>query len=132
MLSDYTGIWLLYLGLLFLATVLFVPMGLAGVLMLHAPAWRAHRLAHLTLPYARVTLAALLTAVGVIGLLEMVHFLVTAPASATGQRLFWTTIAVRTARPWLAFAALTVAGSLALRWAGPRAAVALAEANRPA
>ncbi len=132
MLSDYTGIWLLYLGLLFLATVLFVPMGLAGVLMMHAPAWRARRLAHLVVPYAVVTVAAILAAVGVIGLLEMVHFLVTAPAAAATKRLFWTVVPVRTVLPWLAFAALLAAGALALRWAGPRAAAALGEANRPA
>jgi branched-chain amino acid transport system permease protein len=132
MLSDYTGIWLLYLGLLFLATVLFVPMGLAGVLMMHAPAWRAGRLARVASPYVVVALAALVAAAGVIGLFEMVHFLVTAPAAATTKRLFWTTVFVRTPAPWLAFAALTMAGALAVRWAGPRAAAALAEANRPA
>jgi hypothetical protein len=70
--------------------------------------------------------------VGVIGLLEMVHFLVTAPAAAATKRLFWTVVPVRTVLPWLAFAALLAAGALALRWAGPRAAAALAEANRPA
>ena len=37
MLSDYTSVWLLYLGLVFLATVLFVPIGLAGVLAMHEP-----------------------------------------------------------------------------------------------
>jgi len=132
MLSDYTGVWLLYLGLLFLATVLFVPMGLAGVLMMHAPAWRARRLGRLVVPYALVAIGAILAAVGVIGLLEMIHFLVTAPAAATTERLFWTVVAVRTPLPWLAFAALLAAGALALRWAGPRTAAALAEANRPA
>jgi branched-chain amino acid transport system permease protein len=131
MLSDYTGIWLLYLGLLFLATVLFVPMGLAGVLMMHAPAWRARRLGRLVVPYALVTIAAILAAGGVIGLLEMIHFLVTAPAAAMTKRVFWTVVAVRTPVPWLAFAAVLAAGALALRRAGPRAAGALAEANRP-
>ena len=131
MLSDYTGIWLLYLGLLFLATVLFVPMGLAGVLMMHAPAWRAGRVAHLVPAYVAVALAALVAMVGVVGLLEMIHFLVTAPAAAATKRLFWTTVAVRTPGPWLAFAALTVAGALAARRVGPRAAAALAQASRP-
>jgi branched-chain amino acid transport system permease protein len=130
MLSDYTGIWLLYLGLLFLATVLFVPMGLAGVLMLHAPAWRAGRLARLVPRYAVVGAAALMAAIGVIGLLEMVHFLVTAPAAAATKKLFWATVFVRTPAPWLAFAALTVVGALAVRWAGPRAGSALADASR--
>ena len=59
----------------------------------------------------------------------MVHFLVTAPASATTKRLFWTTVFVRTPAPWLALGALTVVGALAVRWAGPRAARALAAAT---
>ena len=129
MLSDYTGIWLLYLGLLFLATVLFVPAGLAGVLTMHAPPWRAGRLRRLAGPYLVVALAALVAAVGVIGLLEMVHFLVTASPAVATKRLFWTTVPVRTLVPWLAFAVLTAAGALALRRAGPRAATALAEAS---
>jgi branched-chain amino acid transport system permease protein len=132
MLSDYTGIWLLYLGLLFLATVLFVPAGLAGALMMHAPAWRAGRLRRLVGPYLVAALAALVAAVGVIGLLEMVHFLVTAAPAITTKRLFWTAVPVRTLVPWLAFVALTAAGALALRWAAPSAANALAEASRPA
>ena len=132
MLSDYTGIWLLYLGLLFLATVLFVPAGLAGILMLHAPAWRAGRLGRLVGPYVVAGLLTLVAAVGVIGLLEMVHFVVSAPASRTTKRLFWVAVNVRTLWSWLAFAALAAAGALGFRWAAPRAAAAFAEASRPA
>src|SRR5260370_19409254 len=66
MLSDYTGMWLLYLGILFLTTVLFVPMGLAGVLMLHAPAWRARRIGRLVGPYLLTRALALLAALGIL------------------------------------------------------------------
>src|SRR5437762_14298589 len=69
MLSDYTGMWLLYLGILFLATVLFVPMGLAGVLMLHGPAWRARCVGRLVGPYRLTGALALVAAGGIIGLL---------------------------------------------------------------
>jgi hypothetical protein len=41
-------------------------------------------------------------------------------------------IAPRTLTPWLAFAALVVVGALGVRWTAPRAAVAFAEASRPA
>ena len=131
MLSDYTPIWLLYVGLIFLGTVLFVPMGLAGVLVMHAPAWRRRRLGALVGPYAVVTLAAVVAAVGIVGLLEMVYFLVTASPAVATRRLFWTTVAVRTWGPWLAFGALAVVGALGVRWAGPRAAAAFAAAGRP-
>jgi branched-chain amino acid transport system permease protein len=131
MLSDYTSIWLLYLGILFLATVLFVPTGLAGLLMVHAPAWRARRLHALAGPYGLAGLAGLVATVGAVGLLEMIHFLAAAETTRATQRLFWLTVAPRTPAPWLGFAALLAAGALALRWAGPRAAAALGEASRP-
>ena len=132
MLSDYTGMWLLYLGILFLATVLFVPMGLAGVLMLHAPAWRARRIGRLVGPYLVTGALALVAGVGVIGILEMVHFVAAADATRTTRRLFWVTVAPRTLTPWLGFAALVVAGALGVRWTAPRAAAAFTEASRPA
>src|SRR3546814_19555003 len=37
MLSDYTGAWQLYFGLLFIAMVMFAPGGIAGLIMLHVP-----------------------------------------------------------------------------------------------
>src|SRR3989442_8525164 len=89
MLSDYTGMWLLYLGILFLATVLFVPMGLAGVLMLHAPAWRPPRLRRLVGPYLVTRPLAPLAAGGVVRLLETVHFRPPADAPPASPRLFW-------------------------------------------
>ena len=131
MLSDYTSIWLLYLGILFLATVLFVPAGLAGVLMLHAPVWRAGRLARLVGPYLLAGLLALVVTVGAIGIIEMVHFVVSAPAGGATKRLFWVTVNARTLGPWFAFAALAAVGVLGLRRAAPRAAAAFTEASRP-
>src|SRR5207245_9574487 len=132
MLSDYTGMWLLYLGILFLATVLFVPAGLAGVLMLHAPAWRARRIGRLVGPYLVTGALALVAAVGIIGILEMIHFVVAPAPTPPTARLFWVAVAPRTLTPWLGFAALVVAGALGLRWAAPRAAAAFTERGRPA
>jgi branched-chain amino acid transport system permease protein len=129
MLSDYTSIWLLYLGILFLAAVLFVPAGLAGVLLLHAPAWHAGRLGRLFGPYLLAGLLALAAAVGIVAILEMVHFVVSAPASQSTRRLFWVVINVRTLGPWLVFAVVAAAGVLGLRWAAPRAAAAFSEAS---
>jgi branched-chain amino acid transport system permease protein len=131
MLSDYTRIWLLYLGVLFLATVLFVPTGLAGVLLMHGPALRAGRLGRVIGPYLLTFGVAVVAAVGVIGLLEMIYFLVSAPTGQSTRRLFWAAVDVRTLTPWLVFTALTVAGALGARWAMPRAAAAFADASRP-
>jgi branched-chain amino acid transport system permease protein len=131
MLSDYTRVWLLYLGALFLATVLFVPTGLAGVLIMHGPAWRAGRLRRVLGPYLVTGGLALVTGVGLVGLIEMVYFLVSASEGQSTRRLFWVAVNVRTLTPWLVFAALAVAGAAGARWAMPRAAAAFAEASRP-
>lgn len=131
MLSDYTSVWLLYLGLVFLAAVLFVPFGLAGVLAMHGPAWRRRQLGRLVGPYLALAGAALVPLVGLIGCLEMIYFLVSAPAGQVTKRLFWLPLNVHAATPWLAFLALLVAGGAGLRWAGPRAAAAFAEASAP-
>ena len=131
MLSDYTSVWLLYLGLVFLAVVLFVPFGLAGVLVMHDSARRNRRLGRLVGPYAVAAAVTLIAVVGLIGCLEMVYFFVSAPAGQDSKRLFGLTVNVRTALPWLAFLALIVLGGLGMRWAGPRAAAAFADASLP-
>lgn len=131
MLSDYTGMWLLYVGILFLATVLWVPVGLAGLMMLHAPAWRARRLGRLVAPYLVAGVVGLVAAVGIIGLLEMIHAVLTAESPTGIKRLLWTTVNLRSVTAWLVCGALVAAGALGLRWAGPRAAAAFAEASRP-
>ena len=129
MLSDYTPVWLLYLGILFLATVLFVPTGFAGVLMMHEPARRAGRLRRLVLPYLATIAVGLCAAIGVIGLLEMVHFWSAAAVGRTRMHLFWTTVDITSAVPWVVFVALAVGGALALRRVAPRAAAAWNEAT---
>jgi branched-chain amino acid transport system permease protein len=130
MLSDYTGMWLLYLGILFLITVLFVPMGLAGILMLHAPAWRSRRVGRLVVPYLVTGTLGLVTVIGAIGLLEMLHFVAVTEGAGATRRLFWVTVAPRTLTPWLGFAALAVLGALGVRSTAPRAAAAFAEVNK--
>jgi len=131
MLSDYTTVWLLYLGVLFLATVLFVPMGLAGILVMHRPAAGSGRLPRLLGPYALAAASGLVAVVGVIGLIEMVQFLVSGPAGQSVKRLLWMRVPVYAYWPWLVFGVLTVVGAVGLRRTGPGAAAAFAEASRP-
>jgi branched-chain amino acid transport system permease protein len=131
MLSDYTGAWLLYLGIVFLGVVLFLPAGLTGLVLMHAPAWRAGGLRRLVGPYLLTGLLALVTAAGAIGLVEMGHFVASASAARATQRLFWMTLHVRTVWPWLGFAVLVAVGVLGLWRMMPRAAAALGDASRP-
>ncbi len=50
-LSDYTTAWQLYLGLFFMAIVLFAPGGLAGLIMMHLAALRTRALAGIVRSY---------------------------------------------------------------------------------
>jgi branched-chain amino acid transport system permease protein len=111
--------------------VLFVPMGLTGIFVMHGPAWRARRLGRVAGPYMLTALAIVVAAVGVIGLVEMLHVLVSAPPSRSTKRLFWALVNVRTPAPWLVFAAVAAAGVLGLRRTLPRAGAAFADASRP-
>ena len=96
LLSNYTELWLLYLGIMFLLTVLFLPRGFAGFIMMHRLAWLRGRLHTLVLPYLLTGLPALLFILCVICLLELSH----------------------TAEPELHFLGLTLAQDSVLVWAG--------------
>lgn len=73
LLSNYTDLWLLYLGLLFVLTVMFLPRGFAGFIMMHQPVWQRGRLGLLALPYLRTGLPALLCLLGLIAMIELSH-----------------------------------------------------------
>ena len=51
-LSDYTTAWQLYLGLFFMAIVLYAPGGLAGLIMMHVPMLRTRAFAGVLRSYA--------------------------------------------------------------------------------
>src|SRR5699024_5322247 len=72
-LSSITDAWLLYFGLLFVLMVMYAPFGLAGILMLHRPVWRAGRAGRLVVPYLIAALPALLLFFGAVGLIEMAY-----------------------------------------------------------
>lgn len=118
MLSDFTKIWLLYVGILFLMTVLFVPRGFAGILLMHEPARRARRLHRLAGPYLVAGALGAATAVGAIGLLEMVHFWSSSAVGRTTTRLFWVGVDVSRPLSWIGFGAVLAAAAMGLwRWA---------------
>ena len=129
--SGATELWLLYAGLIFLATVLFVPQGLTGLILMHAPAYRTGRLGSLAGPYllAAIPLAAML--IGVIGLLEMVNFIERAGVGDTVIRLFYSSLDTQSWLPWLVFAALAIVGAWAFQVARPAVGSAWEWANAP-
>ena len=123
-LSGYTTAWLLYLGLFFMAIVLYVPGGLAGLVMLHAPLVRARAAGRVLRAYALALVPVSAMALGAITLIEMAYRRSTAPESGTRMRLFWIAMDTAAPWPWLAAAALVIAGYFAWRLVRPRIAAA--------
>ncbi|MFT7472408.1 MAG: branched-chain amino acid transport system permease protein [Kiritimatiellia bacterium] len=73
LLSNYSELWMLYLGIMFLLTVMFLPRGFAGFIMMHQMAWVRGNMKMLIKPYIITGIPAVLFAVCVIALIEMSH-----------------------------------------------------------
>jgi len=114
-LAGVTHAWLLYFGLLFVMMVLWAPNGIAGLLMIHEPVWKAGLLKRL-LPAYLVALGPLLVLfTGLMILVEINYHLSLSINPDDPLELFG--IAFNASSPWawtLAFA-LIVAGFLAFR-----------------
>ena len=128
-LSDYTAAWMLYLGLLFMAIVAFVPGGLAGLAMRHAGALRSTALGAIARSYAAALPFALLASVGAIALIEMLYRRATQPGSGSRMTLFGMSLDASTAWPWLLAATAAIGGGCAVRWWWPRIAAAWASVD---
>ncbi|AKM28973.1 ABC transporter permease [Pandoraea faecigallinarum] len=72
-LATMTRAWQLYLGLGFLAVVVFAPGGMAGLLAMHARAWRDGVVPALWRPYAAMLAGLTLAAGGSIAIIEMTY-----------------------------------------------------------
>ncbi len=114
-LSGFTKAWLLYLGLFFLAMVLYAPGGIAYLIAIQIPVLRARRFSELLWPYALALAAGLLLLAGLIGTVEMIYHLSLEAAQDSVTSVAGLEVDVRARGPWLAVAALLVAGGFAMR-----------------
>jgi branched-chain amino acid transport system permease protein len=115
-LSDFTGAWMLYFGLLFIFVVMYLPGGLAGLIMLHVPVLRAQRFGVLLPSYMMLSGPALLTLAGVAGLIELAHHrLVKAAMDGTAMRLMGLSFDSADPVPWLLAVVILVVGLLLAR-----------------
>ena len=73
LLSNYTELWMLYLGILFLLTVMFLPRGFAGFIMMHQIAWIRGNLRGLIKPYLITGIPAIVFMLSCAALIELVH-----------------------------------------------------------
>jgi branched-chain amino acid transport system permease protein len=131
-LSDYTTAWQLYLGLFFMAAVLFAPGGLAGLLLLHAPLVRKRAWVGVLKAYVIASLPALVMLAGGVTLLEINYRRATQPEVGPRMRLFGVTMDTSTPWPWLTALGLVIVGFYAFRRSWPLVTAAWRHADNEA
>jgi branched-chain amino acid transport system permease protein len=125
-LSDVTGAWMLYFGLLFIVMVMFVPGGMAGLIVLHLPLVRRRTL-HRVLPYyALMSLPALMGGAGLVTLIETAHRqLVKSASEGPAMRLFGIAFSSHHPLTWAVALGLIASGIVLGRLWAPKVSAAL-------
>ncbi len=113
-LSTYTQAWLLYFGLLFLIIILFSPGGMANLVTLHKPAWRARLMKRLLPSYA---LAAGTGALMLTGFVAVIELLYSHGGSGEMVSLFGLEVDAGNALTWSVAVGLFIVGLVLFRWA---------------
>jgi branched-chain amino acid transport system permease protein len=130
-LSLQTDLWAFYAGALFLATVMYFPGGLAGLLMMHVPVFRLGNGRKLILPYLKTLLPGLITVLGIAGLVEMIHHYRHGSVGDNEMTIFWTTFDAHTLMPWIIVAAITAVAFYFTKTNAPELKEAWGDANTP-
>ena len=119
-LSDYTGAWLLYVGLMFVLVVMYAPWGLGGFVVMHQPLlaagtlWRA-------LPAYSLALAPLaMLGTGIVALIETAHHLLVQATQGSAMRLLGVAYDAKSPLAWGVIVVLLVAGIVTLRRVAPK------------
>lgn len=128
-LSLETELWQLYVGALFVATVMYFPGGLAGILMMHVPAIRMGKAGLLVVPYIKTLLPAVIGTLGLAALIETVFHVRHAATGEEEMTLFWTTFNSHSATSWITMIVITAVGFWLTRRHLPELKAAWHEAN---
>jgi branched-chain amino acid transport system permease protein len=131
-LSDYTGAWLLYVGLMFVIVVMYAPWGLGGLLLMHAPLWATGTLRRVLPAYALAVVPAVMLAAGGVLLVETSHHLLVKASEGTAMRVFWVAYEADSPVAWLVTVLLLVMGVVVLRYVAPRVSDAFHAASQEA
>ncbi|MGB7318690.1 MAG: branched-chain amino acid ABC transporter permease [Planktotalea sp.] len=128
-LSLQTELWAFYAGSLFVATVMFFPGGLAGLMMMHVPAFKLGKAKLLLVPYIKTLIPAAIGILGVCALVEMTFHFRHASTGDDEMTLFWTTFDSHTLMPWVIAAVITAIGLGIAKMNAPSLKEAWGEAN---
>lgn len=132
-LSDFSEIWVLYFGILFVVIIMFAPYGLSGLLMMHAQFWRGPlgsrvaRLGKLFGAYLVAAIPALIMLAGAILLIEMIHHVAQKGAEGANMHFLrrpYLTVNTHAVLPWIGGLIAVIGGFLAFRFTWPTVASA--------
>lgn len=118
-LSNITKAWLLYLGIFFIAIVMYAPGGLASLVLMNLQVWKRGLMGRLRQPYLLVLLTGLVAVLGFIGLVEMIYH-TTDRGIATPAYVFGLELDLGSVVPWLVTTVVLVAGGALYRAAWAR------------
>ena len=130
-LSLQTEIWQLYLGVLFVLTVMYFPGGMAGILMMHVPAIRLGKARLLVVPYIRTLVPAIIGTLAGAALLEIFFHRRHAPLGEEEMTLFWTSFDSHSDVILISLLAVCFGGFWLTRKTAPQMAEAWHKANTP-
>ena len=119
-LSDYTGAWQLYVGVMFVLVVMYAPWGLGGLLLMHGPLLSAGTFRRVLPAYALVAGPAAMLFVGGVLLVETSHHLLVKASDGPAMRLLGMTYDANGPAVWVAIPVLLVVGGLLLKRLAPR------------
>jgi branched-chain amino acid transport system permease protein len=131
-LSDYTGAWQLYVGVMFVLVVMYAPWGLGGLLLMHQPLLAAGTLRRVLPAYALVALPSAMLFVGGVLLVETSHHLLVKAAEGPAMRVLWLDYAANAPAVWVAIAVLLGVGGVLLKRLAPRVSEAFHAARQEA
>jgi branched-chain amino acid transport system permease protein len=114
--SLLSNSWLVYVGVMFIAMVIFAPTGLAGIVKAHEPIRSTGRLGRLAVPYLRLVLPSLGVVLGFVGLVELMSFLTIGAAQGKKLVLFGSVVDVHATLPWAISTGSLLFGCLWLRF----------------
>ncbi len=109
-LSDVTDAWQLYFGLLFIGMVMFVPEGIAGLLLRQQPLLRERQLHRVVPFYALALLAGLVTIAGLSLAIEMANRLTAHAGDGPKMAFLHVPLNATSVLPWAIAAVLLVGG----------------------
>jgi branched-chain amino acid transport system permease protein len=128
MLSDVTEIWQLYFGLMFIVIVMFAPNGVAGLIMMHRPLWRAGVVGRVVPAYLVALGPALVFVVAAILLIEMIFH--ASAKAGDGPKMTFLRVPLDLSSPvsWLGAVGLLAVGFILSRLVWPMIARAWGDA----